>query len=158
MGGTFDMTTNAGVFALRTPADLLAKLGHDYERLTANPADSYAAFDFFVTALHMKDWLAASGQTVTPRPGYELELWKVCSHLGNGSKHFEVSPERHHSIKGTEHAGGAFDPHVFQPDAFQVGRLIVHLEEEAATKLGESVDAVTLARKVLDYWERKFAG
>ncbi len=44
-------------FELRTPADLLAKLKADGERLRAEPADSHAAFDFFVTAWHLADWV-----------------------------------------------------------------------------------------------------
>jgi hypothetical protein len=75
-------------FALRTPADLLAKLRHDFGRLKANPADSYAAFDFFVTGLHIKDWLRVNGRKVEPTPGIESALWSVCCELGNGMKHF----------------------------------------------------------------------
>jgi hypothetical protein len=46
-----------GVFELRSPADLLAKLGRELERLRTAPNDVDHAFNFFVTAEHMLDWL-----------------------------------------------------------------------------------------------------
>ena len=42
-----------GLFALRTIGDLFAKLEVDLERVRANSVDSYAAFDFCVTAWHL---------------------------------------------------------------------------------------------------------
>ncbi len=55
--------TNLGKFAafgpdLITPKYLLRKLEHDYARVQRNPRDTYAAFDFFVTAEHMVDWVS----------------------------------------------------------------------------------------------------
>jgi DUF2934 family protein len=144
-------SAEAGVFDLRAPADLLRKLEHDYDRLATNPADSYAAFDFFVTALHMPEWMRKSGHPITPQPGYEREILRVCEHIGNGSKHFTVN--RHHSAKSTGHQGSAFNAHAFQANAFQVGRLVVELEEEPAKYLGKSIDAVSLAQRLLDYWK-----
>ena len=47
----------AGIFDLKTPKDLLEKLGRDLERLRAAPNDTDHAFNFFVTAEHMPDWL-----------------------------------------------------------------------------------------------------
>ena len=141
------MRANGGVFALRTPADMLAKLRHDYQRLKTNPVDSYAAWDFFVTAFHMNDWTQ-----VRPRHSSEKKLLRVCAQIANGSKHFDLG---RHSVKETEYQQGVFDPQVFDPNVFDVGRLLIHLEGDAATVLGDSLDAVTLARKVLDYWESK---
>lgn len=40
-----------GFFHLKTPADLLHKLHHDLDVLEAEPEDTYAAFNFFVTAV-----------------------------------------------------------------------------------------------------------
>jgi hypothetical protein len=90
---------------------------------------------------------------VRPRRSGEKQLLNVCAHLANGSKHFafEHGP---YAVKETKYQKGAFDPAALDPAAFDVGRLIVHLEGDAAKILGDSVDAVTLARKVLDYWER----
>ena len=45
-----------GFFELQTAQDLLRKLRHDSQRVKQSPMDSYAAFDFFVTAHHMLEW------------------------------------------------------------------------------------------------------
>jgi hypothetical protein len=44
-----------GFAELQTPCDLLRKLQHDISRMAADSGDSYAAFDFFVTAEHLLD-------------------------------------------------------------------------------------------------------
>lgn len=152
------MTNARGVFDLRTPDHLLAKLQHDFQRMSDNPADSYAAFDFFVTAFHMKDWLKGSrqGRTAQMHGSKDKALFEVCGEIANGSKHFE---ERLVRVEKTELSGGAFDPHVFDPAVFDVGRLTIHLSVETAKELGLSTveDAITVGRQVLDTWERNFA-
>ena len=57
-----------GILALRQPSDLLWKLEADLDRLkSAGPISQeaqYAAYDFFVTAEHLPEWLAeVSGKT-----------------------------------------------------------------------------------------------
>ena len=51
------MSSFKGFAVLKRAADLVAKLEHDLERIRAAPEDAYAAFDFFVTADHIVDWL-----------------------------------------------------------------------------------------------------
>jgi hypothetical protein len=46
-----------GAFDLSTPRPLLAKLSRELDRLQAAPNDVDHAFNFFVTAEHMLDWL-----------------------------------------------------------------------------------------------------
>ena len=43
--------------ALSKPADLLEKLKFDFSRLSQNPCDVYAAYDFFLTAHHLHHWV-----------------------------------------------------------------------------------------------------
>jgi hypothetical protein len=143
-------------FGLRTPADLFDKLKHDYGRLRADPMDSYAAFDFFVTAFHIDSWLRANGRTVTPSPGYESALWEVCEQLANGLKHFGRSRDNR-VIEGTTRKEGAFNSQVFDSAVFDVGRLEVQLHDTASKELGASVDVITLAQRVFAYWEGKLA-
>lgn len=50
------MKTNIRIFSLDTSTDLL-KLKHDYERIKMDPTDQYVAFDFFITAEHIIDWV-----------------------------------------------------------------------------------------------------
>jgi hypothetical protein len=47
----------AGMFELRAPKDLRAKLRREYERLKSDPNDSDTAWNFLVTAEDMLDWL-----------------------------------------------------------------------------------------------------
>ena len=46
-----------GVFNLRTPIDLLDKLKYDYAVFEKDKNNPYLAFNFFVTAEHMLDWI-----------------------------------------------------------------------------------------------------
>ena len=49
--------TPPGVFGLKTPADLLQKMARELARLRDDPDNVDHAFNFFVTAEHMLDWL-----------------------------------------------------------------------------------------------------
>lgn len=146
----------SGLFELRTPRDLLGKLRHDLERMEKDPLDARPAFDFFVTAHHMHvDWLP--GRHSKERKRYEhdqvaVALLAVCSHLANGSKHFQADPNRHDSVKDTKLHEGAFSDQ-FQADAFDTSRLEVHLDGNAAKELGSVVLVMELARQVLAFWE-----
>ena len=51
------MTEMKGIFELNTSRDLLEKLRFDVRQLENDPTNTYLAFNFFVTAEHMKDWL-----------------------------------------------------------------------------------------------------
>jgi hypothetical protein len=109
--------TDTGTFVafgpdLRTPKDLLRKLEYDYARVEINPRETYAAFDFFVTAEHMVDWVYNK-----PLRNNEL-LLRIVSHLATGSKHFIVSNPKHKSVSGLGIDGGAFQTDVFQTSAF----------------------------------------
>ena len=45
-----------GIFNLASAPDLLKKLEADYKRVTCDPLNSYAAYDFVVTAWHLLEW------------------------------------------------------------------------------------------------------
>ncbi len=147
------MAAYAGFFELRTPQDLLRKLRHDYQRIAQSPTDTYAAFDFFVTAHHMIDWLPSTWPVPKTQVRREL-LLRVCSHIANGAKHFVVDPKRHDSVEDTE-AKGAFQRNAFQEEAFDVQRSVVELKGGAALALGNSIEVPELARQVFDFWEKQ---
>jgi hypothetical protein len=146
-----------GFFNLQTPQDLLQKLRHDFGRLRESPVDSYAAFDFFVTAYHILDWLHPGDSNNTTRKQMERgsNLLQVISHLANGSKHFHVT--RHYVVKDTIVKVGAFDPAAFDPDSFDVGELRVELDGDAAREFGTSIGVLELADKALHFWEKYLA-
>jgi len=82
-----------GFFSLRTPQDLRQKLEVDFNRLCAADQSSieaqYAAFDFFVCAEHLPDWLSvAVGGSKTQHRSYPNGA--LVSHIANGAKHFKV--------------------------------------------------------------------
>ncbi len=149
---------NIGLFELKTPQDLLNKLRREYERLQLSPLDQDVAFNFFVTAEHMSDWIypGASGSSNAKHRNELKEkntLLLICSHLANGSKHFEVNNKRHNSVSDTSISKGAFQRNAFQADAFQVSQLIIHLEQKAEKEFGKTIKTLKFAEMVLAFWE-----
>ena len=148
------MSSFKGLFELQSPQDLLKKLHHDYARLQQSPLNQYAAFDFFVTAEHMLDWLYPNPNDSQKRKDVRDKsvLLQVCSHIANGSKHFVPNDKRHVSVKDARKHEGAFQRDAFQSDAFDVPLLQIDLQGKAAQEFGESIDALELAGKVLNFW------
>ena len=98
-----------GLFQLTTPGDLLAKLKHDYQRLLENPKNPYTAFDFFVTAEHMLDWVhpGAAGKNARTAERNSHTILQIVSHLATGAKHMVPEHPRHGSV---QHADVGPDP------------------------------------------------
>jgi hypothetical protein len=146
-----------GVFLLRTPLDLLRKMEFHFGQLTADPANDYAAFDFFVAAEHLPEWLGKF--QCAPGAGDEKgqALRRVSSQIANGAKHF-FADERHSAVRAT----GISTPARFGIAQFGITLFcatnpvhIVLLPEEVATALdlpAPTVSAAQLARMVLTYW------
>lgn len=137
----------------------MAKLAHDFERIRAAPDDSYAAFDFFVTAEHIVDWLIPDkpdhDQSVARKvKRASSELLKITSHLANGAKHFQALARQHDSVADLTMAEGGFDARAFSlrafsPAAFEMHGLNVHLED------GRILHVINLAEDVLRYWQKE---
>lgn len=142
-----------GFFALQKPADLLAKLRHDYERLQSSPMDTYAAFDFFVTGYHMLDWLYPNDKKRQEQEEKTSILLQICSHIANGVKHFHATANKHQSVADVRIQEGAFQRNAFQANAFQVEALIIQLDGQAAVKFSAEVECLALATQVLQHWE-----
>jgi hypothetical protein len=161
----------AGTFDLKTPRDLLGKLGRELERLRSSPLDTDHAFNFFVTAEHMLDWLhpGAPGRPARSAARNGEILLEVVSHLANGAKHFDLLNARHDSVADTEHNlggpmsssfrsggfGGPFGSSFggpFSATGYAPPRLIVRLAGGAVSALGSDIDAVVLAERVFAYW------
>jgi hypothetical protein len=135
-----------GFFGLHSPVDLLSKIGHDYERMKAAPTDSYAAFDFFVTASHMHEWWQRYGvEWIPPTDAKERAILRLCGEIGNGAKHFVME---HKDIIGHEITWNAeFSGNL------ALGTMILHLEENDATLFGvTTITVLQLAASVLQYW------
>jgi hypothetical protein len=119
-----------------------------------SPLDQYAAFDFFVTAEHIVDWLHPRDEALRLGLRTSSPLLRITSHLANGSKHFEATAKRHRSVTATEKLRyaeeGYFEVGVFHEP------LLIHLTPNEARELGTpTVEALTLARQVLEFWLKR---
>ncbi len=142
-----------GAFALREPRHLLDKLRHDLRRIERNQCDSYAAFDFFVTADHILDWLHNGDRVAVRTEREESTLLQLCSHLGNAAKHFRLTSLQHKSVDDAGVQGGSFSS-AYSSD-FDTGiRLVVVISADVATKLSAptTIRVLDLARRVVGYW------
>jgi hypothetical protein len=150
-----------GVFELRSPDDLLRKLEADFARVTADPLDSYAAFDFFVTAWHLVEWKHPPATDATERSALLARhaILRVCEHIAVGAKHFEPNSQRHKSVVDTAATGawatGAWAPGAWAPGVWS-GDFVVHLDGQAREQLGPTITVQELARRVVDTWRSEF--
>ena len=149
----------AGVFDLNSPKDLLNKLRHDYQLMEDHPFDSYLAFNFFVTAEAMLDWIYP-GQTNNPNRrnlrNSEI-LLQITSHIASGAKHFSHLSSHHNSLTDTTPTAGYFSNYFpkgyFPPGYFGDGVLLIRLDGDAEMKYGKKITALKLAKEVLEYWD-----
>ena len=74
-----------GLFDLKTPQDLLLKLRREYSRLEQSPLDQDTAFNFFVTAEHMRDWLHPGYANKDKRKKLRADniLLQICDHIAS---------------------------------------------------------------------------
>ena len=142
-----------GVFELRSPADLLAKLGRELERLRAAPNNVDHAFNFFVTAEHMLDWLYPGDEHKATRADLRKQepLLQLVSHLASGAKHFYKLGPHHQSVatSGMFRRHPHFAMHRLIPDQLQV--IAVGAAGEALG--GSNISAMALAERVYAYWK-----
>lgn len=134
-------------FELNTPLQLFQKMQADLEALESSGQDARIAFNFFVTAEHLPDWLGLRSEVK------KHALLRVVSHLANGAKHFTLDPKRHTAVEATSKERYVEEGYV--ESGYIEEPLLVHLAPNEANELGVSViDAVTLGQKVLNFWER----
>lgn len=158
-----------GFASLQTPRDLLGKMQHDLDRMRADPADAYAAFDFFVTAYHMLDWLIPVPLQRVDPAGYKSAKaqhdaiedreprLKVAGHLANSAKH--SSADAWFEVSAMPAVGGYFPPNYFPKSHFPKGyfpepRLIIRLSATGAARFnGETeLNALDTAEKLYAFW------
>ena len=142
-----------GFGELRNPNDLLKKLEYDLLRINKSPRDQYAAFDFFVTAEHIIDWLYPDSKKDREKLRSSEALLRITSHIANGAKHFEAKATHHKSVTRIEkdryvESGYVEEDYFLEP-------LLLYLSKEEANNLKTEthVEASWLANKVLEYWK-----
>jgi hypothetical protein len=140
---------------LQTPEDLLGKMRLDFERMKADPASPYPAFDFFVAAEHIVDWRWPDPGDADKRSAVRTsDPGRTVSHLANGAKHFEARAARHTSVAdvrtvedfGTAALGSAVLGEMRLGSSGET-RLVVQMTD------GRRVTSLELAGLVLAYWE-----
>jgi hypothetical protein len=139
------MPTRFPFFELKTPADLFRKLESDLTALQASSQDTRLAFNFFVTAEHLPDWLGKRALVS------QHAILRVVSHIANGAKHFSLDDHRHQAVTSTEKFQYVEDGYI-EPGYFDEP-LIINLSQREAAELGAStIDAVALGSKVIQFW------
>ena len=150
---------NVGAFGLKTPRELLIKMEHDLELLKAAPFDPYLAFNFFITAECMLDWLYPGNSNRLTRENIRNSdiLLQITSHIASGGKHFSNLSSHHKSVSDTTPSAGYFADYfpkeAFPKGYFGQGVLVIHLDGDAERTLGSTINAVHLAEMVLAYWQ-----
>jgi hypothetical protein len=141
-----------GVFDLRTPRDLLTKARHELDRMRADPTDTYAAFNFFVTARHIPDWLHPTDhQLVEKQFKTHVEL-RICRHIADGAKHFQLTDTRHKQVKESLKTHDAWGGVFGNSWGGSWGRDALVIELDSADpdtmQFGNRIDAIDLAERV----------
>jgi hypothetical protein len=150
-----------GMLGLTTPQDLLGKLRYEHSLLCKDPNNAYTAFNFFVTAEHLLDWIYPGNANARAREDERNNqvLLQVVSHIASGAKHFDHLSSRHQSVGGSGRVGRFFS--MFNWGArhwgsyFGGGRLVVRLTGDAAAVLGPTITALELAKRVLEFWQHR---
>ena len=154
-----------GFFELKTPTDLLHKLEREYERWKSDPSNVDLAWNFFVTAEHLPDWLGRthSGSPLLGGDGInkfrtDRPFLRICSHLANGGKHLVPRPDQHTSVDHTvREMTGFVEPGFVEKGFFaEEPALRVYLTPNELTALGRDtadVDALWLTDRIMEFWQ-----
>src|SRR5882724_5120527 len=141
-----------GLFDLQTYEHLLHKLEWEYTQWQGDPLNTYRAWNFFVTAEHLPDWLARTGPRLPTGFSYgkfkqEQPLLRICSHLASGGKHFRPR-DMHKSVSSTRQQPGWVKPGWVKPGWVKLPALMVDLtpdEQQALSSAVASIEALSLA-------------
>jgi hypothetical protein len=138
-------------FDLASPLDLFRKMEADLAAFVNSASDSRLAFNFFVTAEHLPDWL---DQRDLVR---QHALLRVVSHLANGAKHFTLDPKRHTSVDGTTLETYFAEDYV-EPGYVEDWLLVRFSAGEVAEFGTDALDARELGKHVLEFWRSHVRG
>jgi hypothetical protein len=144
-----------GFFDLSTPEDLFRKLVDDFDDLESSPFDSRKAFDFFVTATHIADWINDGDRKKTKQFRDANAILKVCDHLACNGKHFRLDNPTHTSVEKAERECYA-EPGYVESGYFKESLIVTFSEAEEAEFGIKSEDVVSLASRVIKFWKGYF--
>lgn len=143
-----------GFLELTESNDLFKKLEWEYANLSKNPTNSYIAFNFFVTAWHLLEWIYPdpAGKAFRKSLRDETPLLQTCEHLAVGAKHFAPSSPNHHSVAGSERRdswGGSWGQSWGKS---WCKTLVVVLDGQAKDRYGQTITVPDLADQIMEFW------
>jgi hypothetical protein len=138
-----------GLWSLDSAQQLLGKLAIDLGRMKAQPYDPFPAFDFFVTAYHMCDWLEPANAKA--RGALKVDpLVRIAGHLATRAKHFRSDAQGWVQLASMEDRG--VGPFTRTPMGIPTPlRVILHKPYSSMFAQGD-VTAIAVARRLLDWW------
>lgn len=145
------MKSNKGFIELRSIQDYWDKLLFDYSELKEKNENVYVAFNFFVTAYHLLDWVFEGKYSDERTQLNNKPIVKICNHISNGIKHFETDSHRHNSVKEIEKERYVKKGYV--QDGYFESPIIIYLDENLKSEFGDSIEISELADKVMDFWK-----
>lgn len=89
----------SGIFELETAKDLYLKLKRDFSAFEKDQLNSDLAFNFFVTAWHLLEWVYPGDSAKQNQFRNSNVVLQICEHLAVGAKHFQPTSKKHKSIK-----------------------------------------------------------
>lgn len=140
-----------GLFALRTAEDLFAKAERDLERLRKCPDDSDRAFDFFVTARHLPEWVYRGSWKDAKRDINGCAVLCIARSVADAGKHFEVTHTNHAGYEGSTAGPIGHRSDKLGDDVHSDTRLRVQLspvDAEAINDGEQLIGALDLAERV----------
>jgi hypothetical protein len=145
------MKNNKGFIELKSVSDYWKKLLFDYTELKKRDNDTYIAFNFFVTAYHLLDWVFEGNYSDERTELNKEPILKICSHIANGIKHFE--PKRHNSVKKIKKKG--LYEEGFYEEGFYENPIIIYIDDDFISDIGNSIRISDLAQMVIEFWEKE---
>ena len=147
-----------GFFNLKTAEDLFRMLERNFERFKERPWDVDAAYAFFVAAAHLPEWM--KGEDYKNEMTKKCSLLGICNELAIGAKHFQQTRSKPLHVQDTGSAQSRYIEEGYIASGYFEERksLCVYLEPPTLQKLGfggPSVDAFSLAVRVLEFWANK---
>lgn len=150
-----------GLFQLSSAKDLLNKLAWELDQLRQSPNHAYHAFNFFVTADHMLDWVHPDLDKAKRKKRLnDSPLLQIVNHISSSAKHFSANPERHKAVIRADALAPRpqVESYVTSPGSHIFSRrrhsrvLSVHLDSSFASTCKSPIHVLELAELVYEFW------
>jgi hypothetical protein len=148
-----------GFFDLKTAEDFFRMLERNFERFKECPWDVDVAYAFFVSASHLPEWM--KDENYKHKMTKKSPLLGICNELAIGAKHFNPRKKKEPpQVKSTSLEMSRYIKEGYIAPGYYEEResLCVYLAPPTLQKLGfggSSVDAFSLAVRVLEFWREE---